>query len=82
MANTSAHAVTAGTETPLFEVIKGNPDPQQVAALTTVLAGLLAEARAEEAKRPATRNLWGNYEERLQQTRLYNPGAFQNVNFS
>lgn len=65
---------------PFLQVLSGNPDETQVAALTILFAGLASSAvAAESAERD--RNNWGNLDERLQHSTTYNPSAFQNVNF-
>ncbi|WP_080796263.1 acyl-CoA carboxylase subunit epsilon [Corynebacterium pacaense] len=67
------------SEKTFLQVLSGNPEPTQVAALTVLFAGLAASAQAEEASRE--RNQWGNLDERLQRHTTFNPSAFQNVNF-
>lgn len=71
------------SEKPLFRIIKGNPSPTEVAALTTVLAGMAQQA-AEKAKadaQPRERNRWGALDQRLHDSQLYNPNAFKNLTY-
>lgn len=71
------------TEKPLFRIIKGNPSPTEVAALTTVLAGMAQQA-AEKARadsQPRERNRWGALDQRLHDSQLYNPNAFKNLTY-
>ncbi|MDO5031150.1 acyl-CoA carboxylase subunit epsilon [Corynebacterium sp.] len=60
---------------PLFKVLKGNPSDDEVAALTTLLSQLDADARAKAADTRATRDLWG------QPGDTFNPSAFRNVRY-
>ncbi|MGD7003052.1 acyl-CoA carboxylase subunit epsilon [Corynebacterium halotolerans] len=71
------------SEKPLFRIIKGNPDPTQVAALTTVLASLAQQAadRARADAAPRERNRWGALDQRLHDSQLYNPNAFKNLTY-
>ncbi len=76
----SEETTTEAPKKPFLQVLSGNPDDTQVAALTILVAGLAsASAASEEAVKD--RNQWGNLEERLQRPVNYNPSAFQNVNF-
>lgn len=65
------------TSAPLFTVLKGNPSDSEVAALTTVLTQLAAQARTE---RDTERNLWGK-KDPYRRDHLFNPNAFRNVTF-
>lgn len=68
---------------PLFRILKGNPDPTQIAALTTILAGFAQQA-AEQAKLDATpkvRSRWGELDRRLHDNNIYNPNAFINLTY-
>ncbi|CAM4166211.1 acyl-CoA carboxylase subunit epsilon [Corynebacterium belfantii] len=65
---------------PILRVVKGNPDPTQVATLTALFASM-ADNAARQTKQERERNLWGNVEERLQRPTTYNPTAFRNVSF-
>ncbi|MCQ9343134.1 acyl-CoA carboxylase subunit epsilon [Corynebacterium kozikiae] len=63
---------------PFLTVVKGNPDPTQVATLTALFATMANNAaQAQEPERE--RNLWGSVEERLQRPTTYNPAAFRNM---
>lgn len=76
----SEETTTEAPQKPFLQVLSGNPDDTQVAALTVLFAGLASSAAAsQEAER--IRNQWGSLEERLQRPMTYNPNAFQNVNF-
>lgn len=76
----SEETTTEVPQKPFLQVLSGNPDDAQVAALTVLFAGMAsASASSEEAQQD--RNQWGSLEERLQRPVSYNPNAFQNVNF-
>lgn len=76
----SEQTTTEASQKPFLQVLSGNPDETQVAALTVLFAGLAA-ASAASTEATKDRNQWGNLEERLQRPVNYNPSAFQNVNF-
>ena len=66
---------------PVLQIVSGNPDDTETAALTVIFAGLAAQAAAEAEKTERSRNMWGNLEERLRRPVTHNPTAFQNVSF-
>ncbi len=76
----SEETTTEAPQKPFLQVLSGNPDDTQVAALTVLFAGLASSAAASQ-EAEVNRNQWGNLEERLQRPATYNPNAFQNVNF-
>lgn len=76
----SEETTTEAPQKPFLQVLSGNPDDTQVAALTVLFAGLASSAAGAQAPE-RDRNHWGNLEERLQRPTTYNPTAFQNVNF-
>lgn len=76
----SEETITQAPQKPFLQVLSGNPDDTQVAALTVLFAGLASAAASQEAAEK-DRNRWGSLEERLQRPATYNPNAFQNVNF-
>ena len=81
--NTDSPETTEAAEAakkPFLRIVKGSPSDAQVAALTTVFAGLASAAAAAE-KKEVDRNKWGNYAERLNRPTTYNPNAFRNVSF-
>lgn len=71
------------SEKPLFRVIKGNPSPTEIAALTTVLASLAQQAadRAKADATPRERNRFGALDDRLHNNQLFNPNAFKNLTY-
>ncbi|MDY5786240.1 MULTISPECIES: acyl-CoA carboxylase subunit epsilon [unclassified Corynebacterium] len=66
--------------TPIFSVVRGNPNEDEIAALTAVLAELQAAAAAAQAGTPKDRNLWGRPAP-LSHPNVFNPGAFANVSY-
>ena len=73
-------ATTTPPAKPFLEVIDGNPDATQVAAITTLFAVMANNAAAQDAAEK-DRNRWGDVEERLRKPVTYNPNAFRNVTF-
>ncbi|AZA10841.1 acyl-CoA carboxylase subunit epsilon [Corynebacterium gerontici] len=65
---------------PFLKVIKGNPDPSQVATLTTLFA-VMADQAAGAQDQQRERNMWGNIDEQLSRPNTFNPTAFRNVHF-
>ncbi len=63
---------------PLFRVTRGNPTPDEVAALTAVLGKLDADNRAKAAQAHVTRDRWAD--SRLPEDQ-FNPSAFRNVRY-
>lgn len=62
-----------------FDVVKGNPSPEEVEALRLVLEQLQQEAQA--AKR-GQRNLWGVAPSPVHAPTLFNPLAFSPSTYS
>ncbi|MDN5755928.1 MAG: acyl-CoA carboxylase epsilon subunit [Arthrobacter sp.] len=54
MTGSTDHQNDAGTPAPLFQVVRGNPDDVDVAALAAVLAALPGEAREPQGIEAAT----------------------------
>ncbi|MBI9001687.1 acyl-CoA carboxylase subunit epsilon [Corynebacterium sp. CCM 9185] len=72
---------SAAPAKPVLQIVNGNPDDAETAALTVIFAGLAAQAAAEAEQTERNRNMWGNLEERLRRPVTHNPTAFQNVSF-
>ncbi|GAB3942020.1 acyl-CoA carboxylase subunit epsilon [Corynebacterium tapiri] len=62
---------------PEFQVVRGNPSDDEVAALSAVLAQITAEAQSDAR---GDRNLWGQHQSRRRE-HVYNPNAFRNVSY-
>jgi hypothetical protein len=58
----------------LFRVIKGDPTPEELAALTVVLA---AAASDGDEPSPKPRDLWSNPADRLRRPLEVGPGAWR-----
>lgn len=70
------------SDAPLFRILKGNPSDEEVAALTTVIAQKMNEAKLRtKNNRSSEQNLWGSLEDRLQRHTRFNPAAFSTVTF-
>lgn len=64
-----------------FDVVKGNPSPEEVEALRLVLEQLQQQAQAQAAKR-GQRNLWGVAPSPVHAPTLFNPLAFSPSTYS
>lgn len=72
--------MTAPTQqAPVFSVVKGNPNDEELTALTTILAQLHAEAK--KAEQPAAKNLWGVPGPLAHPQPIFNAHAFANVTY-
>jgi Acyl-CoA carboxylase epsilon subunit len=68
-------AVTVGTD---LTVIGGNPDAEDLAAVTAVLAGLLDELAAEQGRRTlASSSAWARSQRTLRAPVAPGPGAWR-----
>ncbi|PRY43799.1 acyl-CoA carboxylase subunit epsilon [Umezawaea tangerina] len=65
----------SGDERPLLRVVRGEPDDAELAALTTVVAGL-ASATAP-AETPEPRSTWGDPARRVRVPLTPGPGAWR-----
>jgi hypothetical protein len=64
------------TETPLLRIVKGDPTPEEVAALVTLVSAMSAAAQAVNAKsRP--RPEWAAHHRKLRGTHRHGPGAWR-----
>lgn len=75
MTNHAVHSPASSQHAPLFKVLKGNPDAQQLAALTTLFGSMSAEAKRAQIGRP--RNHWGRAQDQLPTQQVVNPAAFR-----
>ena len=60
------------TERPLLRVVRGDPTPEELAALVTVLS-----ARPAPAAPPVRRSVWGNPARRVRRPLRPGPGAWR-----
>lgn len=61
---------------PLLRVVRGNPDDAELAALTTVVAGMASAGSAEPTQQPR-RTLWADPAHRLRTPVRPGPGAWR-----
>jgi hypothetical protein len=62
--------------TPLLRIVKGDPTPDEVAALVAVVSAMAAGAQAAGAKaRPKPE--WGAHHHKLRGTNRHGPGAWR-----
>ncbi|MCS4489510.1 acyl-CoA carboxylase subunit epsilon [Corynebacterium sp. ES2794-CONJ1] len=64
---------------PLFKVLKGQPDDQELAALAMLIGSLANSARDSHQCREVNR--WGEIAEDSRPHPIFNPNAFQHVSF-
>lgn len=66
------------SETPFFEITRGNPTPLEVGVLSAVFATAQGNAAHADGHDTGTRNDWGAYEDKLRPPFGYNPSSFLN----
>ena len=67
--------VSADERTPLFRVVRGNPDDVELAGLTAVVAALASTPAASAA--PVERSAWGDPARRVRNPLPHGPGAWR-----
>ena len=75
---TYVDAAEVNTADAPVRIVSGNPDAAQALALSSVIAELAAEAKAQRATQPR-RGDWGELGEGLQPVESFNPRSFQNL---
>jgi hypothetical protein len=70
-------AEEAAEQPPLLRIVKGDPTPEEVAALVSVVSALAAGAAeaASREKRPASE--WSAHYRKLRGTHRHGPGAWR-----
>jgi hypothetical protein len=65
----------SGTDEPLVRVVKGDPTPEELAALTAVVSAKLASAQARE---PGTERVsdWASYWRNVRHPLQHGPGGW------
>ena len=63
---------------PLLRIVKGNPRPDEVAALVAVVSGLSAGAAEAAAKDQRPRSEWSAPHRRMRATHRHGAGAWRN----
>ena len=64
-------------EAPLLRIVKGNPTPEEVAALVAVVSGMAAAAAEAAAKEKAPRPEWSARHRLLRRPHRHGPGAWR-----
>ena len=62
---------------PLLRIVKGDPTPEEVAALVTVVAAMAAGAAEAAAGDKAPRPEWSAHHRKLRSTHRHGPGAWR-----
>jgi hypothetical protein len=62
---------------PLLRIVKGDPRPEEIAALVTVVSALAAGAAEAAAKEKRTRPEWSARHRMLRATHRHGPGAWR-----
>ena len=63
-------------DSPILRIVKGNPTPEEVAALVTVVCAMAAGA-AEASSRQKPEPEWGAHHRKLRATHRHGPGAWR-----
>ncbi|GAB3656214.1 hypothetical protein GCM10027596_10150 [Nocardioides korecus] len=71
-----ADASETAPQTPLLRVVKGDPTPEQLAALVTVVSALAAGAAAADVP-PAPRSEWSAHHRAVRPAHRHGPGAWR-----
>lgn len=67
----------AAPTTPLLRVVKGDPTPEELAALVAVVAARTAAAAAAGAEQPKPRTQWGHPVRQHRGTHRVGPGQWR-----
>jgi hypothetical protein len=70
-------AVPSSTVGPSLRIIAGSPTPEELAAVTAVLAHALDEAAAEQSQEPPRSSAWDRSRRGLRRTLHPGPGAWR-----
>ena len=65
------------TTAPVLRIVKGNPTPEEVAALVTVVSAMAAGAQAVANAKAAPKPEWGAHHRKLRGTHRHGPGAWR-----
>jgi hypothetical protein len=64
-------------ETPLLRIVKGDPTPEEVAALVSVVSAMAAGAAEAAGARKKPRPEWGAPHRQVRGTHRHGPGAWR-----
>jgi hypothetical protein len=67
----------AEPEPPLLRIVKGNPTPEEVAALVTVVAAMRAGAEESAGRQRKPTSEWAAHRHRVRGTHRHGPGAWR-----
>jgi hypothetical protein len=73
--NASSEAAPQAEQQPLLRIVKGNPTPEEVAALVTVVSAIAAGAAEAASKLTLPEPEWGAHHRKLRGTHRHGPGA-------
>ena len=65
------------TPPPLLRVVKGDPTPEEVAALVSVVSAMAAGAAAAAAEQKKPRPEWSAHHRKLRGVHRHGPGAWR-----
>ena len=64
-------------EQPLLRIVKGDPTPEEVAALVSVVSAMAAGAAEAAAKQATPEPEWSAHHRKLRGTHRHGPGAWR-----
>jgi hypothetical protein len=64
-------------QTPLLRIVKGDPTPEEVAALVSVVSAMSAAAAEAAAKDKAAKPEWSAHHRKLRPTHRHGAGAWR-----
>jgi len=67
----------AEPEPPLLRIVKGDPTPEEVAALVTVVSAMRAGAEESSGKQRKPSSEWAAHRHRVRGTHRHGPGAWR-----
>jgi hypothetical protein len=70
-------AEEAAEQPPLLRIVKGDPTPEEVAALVSVVSALAAGAAEAASKEKKPKSEWSAHYRRLRGTHRHGPGAWR-----
>ncbi|GEO90657.1 hypothetical protein AFL01nite_29840 [Aeromicrobium flavum] len=73
----ATEAVEALAQPPLLRVVKGDPTPEELAALVAVVAARNAAAAAASADQPMPRSQWGHPVRQHRPAHRFGPGQWR-----
>jgi len=66
------------TPAPLLRIVKGDPTPEEVAALVSVVSAMSAAAAEAASKERAPKPEWSSHHRKLRATHRHGAGAWRN----